>query len=193
MKKFLSLFLLILSVAIPVSANDLVAVLPLSTSSGISESEIQIITQFLEDSLINTGRIDLISQDKRDEIMSELTFSQGGCSDESCALDIGELLSAEYMVYGSVNRQETLYVLSIKKMNVETSKLEVSAMDTFLTLSPTQLKKTLTKVAYQLAGMDYKADDEEIASYTGGVNYKRKPCRSESRIQPDNRDLIISA
>ncbi len=170
-KLLISVLLLIFSVSLFAQSQG-IAVVPLNSSSGLSKSELSIMTEYLEAALANTNAFNLIASQQRDAIISELQFSSSGCSDQSCALEIGQLLSAEYMVFGTVNKQSNTYIMSIKKVNVETSMIEVNAIDTMITLAPAQIEAVTTKLAYELAGIKYEEEDRQIQSYSGSIELR---------------------
>ena len=49
-----------------------------------------------------------------EEILEAQAFSLSGCTDDSCAVEIGELLSAEKIVLGSIEGLGTSMVLTRK-------------------------------------------------------------------------------
>ena len=69
------------------------------------------------------------------------------------ALEIGVLLAAEYMVFGTVGRSGDGYIVSLKNMNIESSRIEAAAIKTLDDFSLDQLSRTAIAMAYELAGI----------------------------------------
>ena len=49
---------------------------------------------------------------QRETVLKELEFSMSGCTDESCMLEVGKMLSAELIVGGSISQLGSKIVLS---------------------------------------------------------------------------------
>lgn len=90
-------------------------------ANNISENDMSSIISFLSGSLFTTDKFVVIDTAQRDTILAELEFSNSGCTDESCQLEIGMLLSAEYIVIGDIALVGSRYVLSAKIIKTETS------------------------------------------------------------------------
>ncbi len=105
---------------------SLVAEKPVTTvldfqTNGISENDMKSIISFLSAELFATGKYRVIDTAQRETILHELEFSASGCTDESCQLEIGKLLSAEYIVVGDIAVVGSRYILSARILETETS------------------------------------------------------------------------
>lgn len=89
--------------------------------NSVSENDMKSIISYLSASLHDTGVYRVIDTAQRDTILEELAFSNTGCTDESCQLEIGKLLSAEYIITGDVALVDERYVLSARMLETETS------------------------------------------------------------------------
>ncbi len=127
MKRILFVFILFsLSVsAIPAQQKDLpiVAVLDLA-GEGLSESEKNAITNLLISSIFETDLVAVIDRNQREQVLSEIAFSMSGCTDESCAIEVGKLLAADIMVIGSVDVLGSRISIDLKAMDVATSRIQ---------------------------------------------------------------------
>ncbi len=117
----LSLFLAAASVLGFAQEKPVITVLDL-TVSDVSQAEMKMIIGLLSSSLFQTGFFTVIDVSQRDNVLKELQFSMSGCTDESCALEIGKMLAAEGIVVGSIGRVGTKYVLSVKLLETETGR-----------------------------------------------------------------------
>ena len=57
-----------------------------------------------------------------------------GCSDDSCALEIGKMLSAELIVTGNLSKVGSRYLMSVKMLETETSRTMGTANGKFTDL-----------------------------------------------------------
>jgi len=99
----------------------------------------------LEESLIESNRFTVIDKSQRDEILDEQEFQNSGMCDDACAVEIGQLVGAEFLMLGEVIGFGDLYQVNIKIINIEkgdvaekvTSQIEggmsdlLNGMDTF--------------------------------------------------------------
>ena len=91
----------------------------------------------LEESLIESNRFTVIDKGQRDEILDEQKFQNSGLCDEECAVEIGQLVGAEYLMLGEIIGFSGLYQVNIKIINIEkgdvaekvTSKIEGNMSD----------------------------------------------------------------
>ena len=118
--------------------------------NAVSESDMKSITSYLSASLYDTGRYTVIDTAQRDMILEELAFSNSGCTDESCQLEIGELLSAEYIVTGNIAYTGGRYILSSRMLQTETSATVNTAKGIYADLSG--LIDDMPLFALELAG-----------------------------------------
>ena len=95
MKRIFFIFTLLFAISVLYSQEKpIITVLDFSVNN-ISENDMRSIISFLSAALFDTGEVTVIDASQRDTILAELSFSASGCSDESCQLEIGKLLSAE--------------------------------------------------------------------------------------------------
>ena len=73
----------------------------------------------LEESLIESNRFTVIDKGQRDEILEEQKFQNSGMCDEECAVELGQLLGAEYLMLGEIIGFDKLYQVNIKIINIE--------------------------------------------------------------------------
>lgn len=97
-----------------------IAILELQVRGGLSEYEAAILTDKVRESLYNTGRFTVLDRSSVDDILKELGFSQSGCTTNECIISVGRMLSAKYMVIGSVGTIGSTYNLALKMIDVET-------------------------------------------------------------------------
>ena len=122
-KYILVCILLVVSslVLFPQDEQPRVAVLRFSPT-GVSDSDASVVTDLFETGLVKTGRFNVIEQKQIEAILDVQEQSLSGCSDESCAIEIGKLLSSEQIVLGSLSFLDGNYILNVKLIDVALGK-----------------------------------------------------------------------
>ncbi len=152
-KLFFSFVILATVLLSPVAAQnrETLAVLDFTTEA-VSETEMNAIVEFLSAELFNTDKYIVIDVSQRETILTEMEFSNQGCTDESCALEIGKLLSAELIVVGNLSKVGSRYLMSVKMLQTETSRTMGTANGKFNDLD--ELIDGLEAIAVTLAGKE---------------------------------------
>ena len=79
----------------------------------------------LEESLSQSNRFTIIEKAKRDELLEEQKIQNTGICDADCAVEIGQLIGAEYLMLGNIiGLTSTLFQVNIKIINVEKGDIE---------------------------------------------------------------------
>ena len=162
------LFLIVL-LALFFSANlfsqqskPIITVLDMETN-GISESEMRTVISILSSALFKTGYFTVIDVSQRETVLKELEFSMSGCSDDSCMLEVGKLLSAEAVVVGKIGRIGNKFVISAKMLETETAKT-ISTADGLYPDVDTLLEN-IFHVAQELA-VPYASEEKTVLAVT---------------------------
>jgi len=123
MKKFLcaSLFIFI---SITVPAKDRVAILDFQTYN-CPQSVARVVGQMTNSRIFETKVFTLVEREEMNALLKEMSLQQTGCTDSSCAVEMGKILSAQKIVTGTVLKMDT-YNIAIKVINVENGKVEGS-------------------------------------------------------------------
>ncbi len=120
-------------------------------SQNLSENEMKAIISRLSSALFQTNVYDIIDVNQREMLLDELDFSLSGCIDESCMLELGKLLSAEYIVVGTINKVGNMLALTAKLIETETGKVIATADGTYLNTD--EMLADLPNIAAKLAGL----------------------------------------
>ena len=161
----------LLSAGLTAAEDDrpVITVLDFSTE-GVAEGEMNTIIYLLSSALFQTGRYTVIDVSQRQAILKEIEFSVSDCSDESCLLEMGRMLSAEVIVVGNIGRVGTRYVLSTKMLETETARTLNTADGIYRDLDV--LLEDIEHIAGVLAGITTAGVEEEDPSEDAAV---RKP------------------
>jgi TolB-like protein len=93
------------------------------TGQGVKESEAAVISEQLRAELMKSPRIRLIERSQMQEILKEQGFQQSGCTNDACAVEIGQLLGVKNMVVGSIGMAGSYTVLSVRVIDVESGSI----------------------------------------------------------------------
>lgn len=175
----------------PLFAQDkeTLAVLDFQTEA-VSKTEMGAIVEFLSAELFNTDKYIVIDVSQRQTILKEMEFSNSGCTDDSCALEIGKLLSAELIVTGNLSKVGSRYLLSAKMLQTETSRTVGTANGKFGNLD--DLIDGLEEIAATLSGAE-KADvtaaaaDTTVTAAENG-NIKETPVQTAADVKTDDTE-----
>jgi hypothetical protein len=77
------------------------------------------VSELIRTGLINTGKYTIIERSQMKEILKEQGFQQTGCTDTSCAVQVGKLLSARKILIGSVMKLGSKLIISGRIVDVE--------------------------------------------------------------------------
>lgn len=130
MKKILMVFCLVL--LFQVSVDDLfaqerisVAVLDFAAKN-VSKDDADILAEYFRSELIKTGKFDVMDRNHIRKILDEQRFQSTGATDLKSAVKIGKLTNTQYVFVGSYSKLDTLFMLNIEMVNVQTGKIEKS-------------------------------------------------------------------
>lgn len=121
MKKILISIILIL---VPLSgfSKKKVAVFDFTSNNNSMLYEMAI-REMVEVSLYKTRSFDILERRQIELILQEHTLQSQRCNDTTCVVEAGKILSADYVVYGSIIKLKNFKIM-IKVLNVSTGQLE---------------------------------------------------------------------
>ena len=179
-QKLLLFIILLFNFSLYAYSEPRVAVIPFSAKN-TSDIEAEAITSVFETALVKLDKYAVIEQTQMDEILSAQAYSLSGCTDDSCAVEVGELLSAKQIILGSLTKIGSKYLLTAKMIDVETG--EHLKADDVQSDSIDEMLDQARALAYSLSGMAYqyqpKAGDE--ISY-GEIYITTSPDKAEIYI-----------
>jgi len=129
-----------------------ISVMNLKSAGGVSEDDALLLTDRLLVELARTGRFEVTERSRRDEILKEQAFQQtGACDEASCLAQIGKLLGVQKMVGGAVGKVGGTYTVSLRVVDVETGRIDQTAVKDFTGSVDYLLKSAMKEVAWELA------------------------------------------
>ena len=135
-----------------------IAVLPFDAIT-VSESDAAVLSGLFETALVKTGVFSVIEQNQISEILEAQKQSLSGCTDESCAVEVGKLLSASQIILGTVSTVGGKYIINAKIIDVTLGK-NIRA-DKVEAASLADLTDAVELLAYKLAGLTFQERTQE--------------------------------
>ena len=127
-----SLFAILLIISPPLAAQEISTIAVLSIDATvISRDEARVFEDYLSSHLVQTGKYRVIDRKQREVMLEEAKFATSGMGDEREQLEIGKLLSAEYIIVGSLGKLGSSIILNLKLIQVETGSTNATASETY--------------------------------------------------------------
>jgi len=157
-------------------AGKYIAVLDLEPM-GISDMESQILTQALTSNIIEAGDYTVVERANIEKILKEQKFQHSGCTDSDCAVEIGQLLNADFTVMGTAGKFGSTYTIQTRIINVETGEAVKSADFTHKGEIDELLNIGIQTIVQELLDMDSKPKRNE--GYDGIIDITSIPPDAE--------------
>ncbi len=87
------------------------------------------VSELIRNEIINAGTYTVIERAQVNKILKEQGFQRTGCTDISCAVEIGKILSARKILIGTVMKIGGLIIISGRIVDVKTGTGEYSAKE----------------------------------------------------------------
>ncbi len=130
------------------------AVLNFDAQAGITREETAILSERFAIEFGTLGAYQLISRSKMKEVLEMQKFAHSdNCSATECAIEAGKLLSAQFMIYGSVGKLGTTWTVNAALVNVESGAIESQGSVDVDGKVDDLLKSGMHNAARQLAGL----------------------------------------
>jgi TolB-like protein len=122
----------------------------------VSEAEAKALTQKLTTELIKVGEYVVLERSEMKKVLDEQKFQYSGCVDTKCAVEIGMMLGAKFIVVGSVSKVGSTYSIDSRLINVKTGESYQSAEFVHKGEIDYLLTEGMKSVAYQLCDIEYQ-------------------------------------
>lgn len=128
-----------------------IAILDLE-ASGLDAGEVKTLSDALRNNIIDQGAYTVLERSKMDVILKEQGFqASGACTNEACAVEMGQLLGVDAMVLGSVGRVGKTYSVTVRMLDIKTGKIFHSASEYYKGEIDGLLTETMRNIAVKLA------------------------------------------
>ncbi len=131
MKRFFFYFALIISFFssnLYSAGKTRIAILDLEAKN-VPRATASAVTDMITTEIVNTGAFEVVERNQMDGILKEQGFQQSGCTDQSCAVKIGKLISARKILIGSVSKLDRALIINIRMVDIEKGVAELAAME----------------------------------------------------------------
>lgn len=153
--------------------------LTLQEAAGISE--------LVRTEMINIGLFRVIERAQVGKVLREQGFQQTGCTDVSCAIQIGQLLSAKKILVGTIMKMGDSFIINGRIVDVEKGTADYSSKEK--ALSKNELDTAVEKFVIRLAdNITMKAEEKEFAARWKQWKEKR---RKEEAKKSGDRHIVI--
>lgn len=125
-----------------------IAVLDLQ-ASGVSKKTAATVSNMLRTDLVNMGKFIVVERNQMKSVLKEQGFQQTGCTDQSCAVQIGRLISANKMLMGEVSPLGKSLIITVRIVDVEKGVVQYAAREK--AKSEDMLDIAVTKITRKLS------------------------------------------
>lgn len=152
-------YVLILSMIFMVSAAALLPAEPISLAVtqivpiGVDSDTARLTEELLQTEFSKSPMFQLVERSRLDEILKEQKLSLSGITDADSAIQAGNILNVDRVVFGSLGRYESEYIdylLSLRLVDVERATVE--AAESIQIKKGADLQKTISKIVSRLQG-----------------------------------------
>lgn len=116
------------SAAVDKRTKPTCAILTFDARAGMSTDEADLLSDRFMIELDKLRRYTIVSRSKMNEVLKLQQFSRSdSCSASECAIEAGQILGVQFMIYGSLGKIGSLYTMNSYLIDVETGATEKSA------------------------------------------------------------------
>ncbi|MGC9364845.1 MAG: PEGA domain-containing protein [Fidelibacterota bacterium] len=178
-----------------------VAVLELD-ANGVSDSEARALSDRLRIEIFNAGVYEVMEREKMNRILDEMEFQLNDCTTDECAIEVGHLIGVKKIIAGSISKVGEYYTVSARLIDVETSKIEATAIEDIEGTLGQVLTRAIPSVAQKISGrtgadlktkpqtavVNVSVDPPYSVIYIDGKYYGTSPLKIE--LEPDVEYLL---
>jgi len=137
-------------------AQPQIAVLALR-ADGLPESQTATLSDVLRSEISKTGKFVALERSQMDLILKEQGFQQSGCTDANCAVEVGQLLSVQNMVLGSIGLVGETYTINARLVDVGSGRIIRDITEYQKGKADLLLTETIPAVAQRLCDAEGRA------------------------------------
>ena len=151
-------------------------------AEGISERTARTVSNMLRTEFVNIGKFTVIERNQMNAILVEQGFQQTGCTDASCAVQIGKLMSARKILVGEVSPMGKSIIMTVRIVDVEKGISEYAAREK--ALSEETLDTAVEQITSKLV-----AQMEKTAGHVARIEEKKARHREEAPEAPEVKSM----
>lgn len=119
-----------------------------------SQADAAIISDFFRSELVKKECFKVVDKTNMKKILEEQKFQYSGCTDQTCAVQIGKILNVQLMVIGVYSKLEEMRYITANVVDVETGEIIISEKLKFENIK--EVDKTVEELADTLSKDIYK-------------------------------------
>ena len=123
-------------------------------SIGVTNDEARALTQRLTSEMIALEVYQVVERSEMKQLLDEQKFQYSGCVDTKCAVEIGKLIGAKFMVASSISKMDDIYIIDSRLINVESGEAYISGQFTSRESISNILLNGTKSIAYQLCELE---------------------------------------
>jgi len=170
--KLILFALILLSLSISSFADRIpIAILNLD-AKGVKPSVAGVVTESVRYEFSKQKDFDLVAREKMDQLAREKAIQLSGCTDISCAVQIGKALNVKKMVVGSVGKLGQKYLVFLRVVDVEKENVECSDKgegEVRVEEIPSLVPSPVRRISACLTGKPIPAESTEVVGAHGGA------------------------
>ena len=141
------------------------------SKSTLSDETIGALTQYIRVKVFNSlPNYRWLDRGSIKAVIDEQKFQASGCTDQSCVVELGQLLGARKMVTGSISKTGAIYNLTLSIIDIETGLIDKSVSEVCPDCNESQLYQLAENAVLGMAG---KASQKSTGpDYEGPVLHK---------------------
>jgi formylglycine-generating enzyme required for sulfatase activity len=170
--EFFLFALILLSLSLSSFADRIpIAILNLD-AKGVKPSVAGVVTESVRYEFSKQKDFDLVAREKMDQLAREKAIQLSGCTDISCAVQIGKALNVKRMVVGSVGKLGQKYLVFLRVVDVEKENVECSDKgegEVRVEEIPSLVPSPVRRISACLTGKPIPAESTEVVGAHGGA------------------------
>jgi len=133
---------------------------------------------------LDTSRL-FLDRNKVEDVLQEQGFQETFCTDENCAVEIGNLLGVEEIIVGSIARVGATYTVNIHGIRVATGEIVHSVSRDYTTTIDEVLKRGMRELAYDYVKPSTRPGTPAVTDGNPNIDYiLREVDRSLNSLEP---------
>ncbi len=193
--------IIILLTTLPLYSADMMRIAIMDfQEKDISKNEAVKISELIRNEMVNIGRFTVIERAQIGSILKEQGYQQTGCTDESCAVEIGKLLSARKILVGTIMKMGEQIIIIGRIVDVEVGTSDFSSNATarnagqlhstvksFVNELAIKIEGEVAQQRYVYRNMAFTFTGVTLLSFGGGIYSNMKV----TKLSEDHDSLLI--
>jgi TolB-like protein len=191
MKRFFLIFLIVFSSMSFSSSKEEEKKLSIAVSSfvvrAVSENDAESMADRLSAELSATNVFQVLERSRMKDLFEEAAFQQTWCDEPACATAIGNLISVDKLVLGSISKVGNIFTVNVRLVNVSTGEIEKNLSEDCDCAIEELLTSVLKRMARKLAGVSGSGEGAIVALDKGDASIFVKSTPEGARVFIDGR------